>query len=222
MIEWANRAEQPPKGGIPTGYRAFSLIEMLVVIAIIGMLAAILLGVLPGVMHRKVMARVQTELTQLQNAIDYYKEKNGFYPPDNTTIPKDLALRRPPLFYELVGTTHNGNNYSPLNGEPSLSSAEITNVFGALGFVNSGEAGEVQNFYPTLKSSQYEGDPSKTNVLYLTVPAKGPDGEFNTWRYIVAKPNPGPVYPTNNPTSYDLWAEVAHGGTIHVIGNWKK
>lgn len=225
MIERENRAGKPSRQG--GSCRAFSLVEMLVVIAIIGVLAAILLGVLPGVMHRKVMARVQVELTQLQNAIEYYKEKNGFYPPDNNETPKELT--RPPLFYELVGTgvdtVNNTSYYYPLNGETNrLSETDVQNAFGTKGFLNSGEPGEVKNFYPTLKSSQYQRSPNDSKTIFLVAPAKGPSGEFNPWRYVVAKPNPRPnePLPTHNPSSYDLWAEVVYRGRTNVVGNWKQ
>ena len=208
------------------GGRAFSLIELLTVIAIIAIIAGITLGVMPGVMQKKTMARVQTELTQLQAAIDYYKEKHGFYPPDSSNL-----VTRPPLFYELVGTRVErrvgGEIYHPLNNEGQISSAQIPGAFpGNKGFFNSSEdASEVKNFYPTIRSSQYVRDPGNPDAIVLVVPAKGPKGtNFNPWRYVVAKPNaqPNDAYPTNNPGSYDLWAEVEYGGRTHVIGNWKK
>jgi prepilin-type N-terminal cleavage/methylation domain-containing protein len=210
--------------------RAFSLIEMLTVIAIIAIIAGIVLGVMPGVMNKKTVARVQTELTQLQAAIEYYKEKHGFYPPDNTN-----NSARPPLFYELVGTVFDPagaggvGTYTPLNGEPPVTKLEIANsaYFRSEGFLNSSTDGsEVKNFYPTIRRIQYKGFPTRTNVMALVVPAKGPGAneDFNPWRYIVAKPNPGPndPYPTNNPGSFDLWAEVVYGGRTNKIGNWKQ
>src|SRR5258708_5872836 len=133
---WKNRR-------VSAGTTAFTLIELLVVIGVIALIAALVLGVMPGVMHRRVMARVQTELTQLQGAIEYYKEKHGFYPPDNTN-----NMAEPPLFYELVGTTINGAIYSPLNGDTNVLRAQITAAFGLDGFLNCQD--EAKNFYPTL------------------------------------------------------------------------
>lgn len=203
------------------GREGFSMVELLVVIAIIALLAGLVLGVMPGVMHRKVMARVQTELTQLESAIEYYKEKQGFYPPDN---PQNCA--KPQLFYELIGSRveqRPGETlYFPLNNETNLSSTVISNTFGGQiskinGFFNSAEdASEVKNFYPTIRRSQYASEPGAPNVMFMVVPAKGPGGvDFNPWRYVVGNP-------TNNPGSYDLWAEVLHGGRTNVVGNWKR
>jgi type II secretory pathway pseudopilin PulG len=200
------------------------------VIAIIGLIAAMVLGVMPGVMHRKVMARVQIELTQLQGAIEYYKEKHGFYPPDNQSSPPNIA--EPPLFYELIGTTNVANLYYPANGEANVASNQIKAAFGLEGFVNSDGAGEVKNFYPKLKASQFNYSPfTAVPVRVLTVPAEGPKypanpgtARTNTWRYIVARPDRATTdpYPTNNPNTYDLWAEVVYGGRTHVIGNWRR
>jgi prepilin-type N-terminal cleavage/methylation domain-containing protein len=218
MIERVKRDGTPTIS--PRDHEAFSLIELLVVIAIIGLLAGILLGVMPGVMHRKVMSRVETELKQLEAAIEYYKEKQGFYPPDNTN-----DFTRPPLFYELVGTRNDGALYFPLNGEPSITKAQMASLFSSDGFLNSSaEESDVKNFCPKGRRNQYMAHPTTTNVMFFAVPTKGPGGEFNPWRYIVAKPNPRPndPFPTNNPNSFDLWAEIVHGGRTHVIGNWKK
>ena len=46
----------------------------------------------------------------------------------------------------------------------------------------------------------------------------------NAWRYVVAKPRRGQndPYPTNNPNTFDLWAEVVIRGRTNLIGNWKE
>jgi hypothetical protein len=48
----------------------------------------------------------------------------------------------------------------------------------------------------------------------LVVPYKGVAGAFNPWHY-------NSTSPTNNPESYDLWAEVVVAGKPVIIGNWK-
>jgi prepilin-type N-terminal cleavage/methylation domain-containing protein len=203
---------------------AFTLVELLVVIAVIAMLAGLLIGVLPRAMEKRVTARVEADLALLTTMIEYYKEKNGFYPPDN---PNNVA--EPPLFYELVGTTNSGGDFYPLNGDPKLSSADIQTAFGTSGFLNSGEAGEVKSFHKTIRENQYNWSPfpKAIPVRVLTVMANGPKypanpgtETTNTWRYVVGKPDG--LQPVHNPSSYDLWAEVVYRGRTNVIGNWRR
>src|SRR5687768_12996877 len=93
------------KAVLPRRVVGFSLIEMLVVIAVIGILAAILLGALPAISDKKIRSSVRAELQRLTTAIEDYKAKHGFYPPDNPdTANAARAVAQPPLFYELVGT----------------------------------------------------------------------------------------------------------------------
>ena len=217
------------KAALPRRVAGFSLIEMLVVIAVIAILAALFLGAMPAIQEKRIRSQVRAELRQLITQIEAYKEKHGFYPPDN---PENIA--HPPLFYELVGTRVENNTYYPKNGAPPLTSAQIQNNFNTDGFLNSGpEASEVKSFYTTGRTNaNYVVSPfSNDGAIALRVPARGPRHptvpeaeDLNTWRYIVAKPQTGPNdrYPTNNPTSFDLWAEVTIRGRTVVIGNWKE
>ncbi len=64
----------------------FTLVELLVVIAII----AILVGIgVPALMQARRAARifsVQSQMTQINDAVEAFKTKHGFYPPDFTRI----------------------------------------------------------------------------------------------------------------------------------------
>lgn len=60
--------------------RGFTLIEIMVVVVIIAILAAV---VVPRIMNRPEQARkvkAKTDILQIQNALDLYKLDNGFYP----------------------------------------------------------------------------------------------------------------------------------------------
>lgn len=59
---------------------AFTLIELLTVIAIIGVLAGITFGVMGGVKERASISRARTELATLAQALEAYKKMYGDYP----------------------------------------------------------------------------------------------------------------------------------------------
>src|SRR3954471_22040446 len=70
----------------------FTLIELLVVIAIIALLSGLIVNLLPKASDAKVRSRVRAELSQLELTIDYYKDKRGYYPPDNPANPGTNSL----------------------------------------------------------------------------------------------------------------------------------
>lgn len=63
---------------------AFTLTELLVVIAIIGMLAALVTVAARAAMAAARRGVIKMELTQLDMALEQYKNKYGEYPPDGT------------------------------------------------------------------------------------------------------------------------------------------
>jgi prepilin-type N-terminal cleavage/methylation domain-containing protein len=69
---------------IPGGRRrpAFTLVEMIVVMAIIGVLAAILIPTLRAAMVRAKVTAIAGDLANLDAALNQFKEKYGNYPPD--------------------------------------------------------------------------------------------------------------------------------------------
>ena len=205
---------------------AFTLIEMLVVIAIIGILAALILGTAAIASSKMRRAKAEAERDALVTAIQSYKNKKGFYPPDN---PNSTILS--PLFYELTGTVSLGGAYKSLvSGEQPIAAINISNIFGVGGFVNSSaDVTEVQNFLPTTAKSsrtasfKLPGSPITYTLFCITI--KGPpqtntiDGKlfepYDVWNYVSTNP-------TNNPGSYDLWIDVLYGGKTNRISNWSK
>ncbi|MEN6451580.1 MAG: prepilin-type N-terminal cleavage/methylation domain-containing protein [Thermoguttaceae bacterium] len=72
------------------GARAFTLVEMLVVITIIGILAGLTIpAVMMGVRHAT-NASVAMQMTELERACQAYKEKFGEYPPDFTGLDSSI------------------------------------------------------------------------------------------------------------------------------------
>lgn len=66
--------------------RGFTLVEMLVVIAIIGVLVAILVPTLFAVIVKARNTKIANELSELHKSMEAYKQKFGDYPPDFTTF----------------------------------------------------------------------------------------------------------------------------------------
>ena len=60
--------------------RAFTLIELLTVIAIIGILTAITFGVVKGVNERAAIGQAKAELSVLAQSLEEYKRQYGDYP----------------------------------------------------------------------------------------------------------------------------------------------
>jgi len=76
------------RGRTPAAIRhgGFTLVEMLVVIAIIGILASLITGAAIVARSKARKAVVKMEITQLQMAFIQYKEKYGEFPPDFANI----------------------------------------------------------------------------------------------------------------------------------------
>lgn len=215
--------------------RAFTLIELLTVIAIIGALAAMLLAVAGPVKKRQYIFQTRAEMERLVTAIDRYKAACGFYPPDNHIQQTNRFLIHQ-LYYELTGTTNrdvNNPDYLSLNDPsiPNLSGAQVTLAFGVGGFMNCSkpgggeEVGAAKNFLPDLKAKQVWNKFTNNNtpVTLLICSVGGPDANYqplnqldlNPWRYNSSNP-------TNNPGSYDLWVQLVIGKQTNLICNWSK
>jgi prepilin-type N-terminal cleavage/methylation domain-containing protein len=215
----------------------FTLVELLTVISIIGVLAALLVGLAPVASRKMKEARIQAELAQLVSGIESYKADVGYYPPDNFLVPSPGITNVQPavnqLFYELTGTVVTNGlvaakaEYRTVNGLSRLTPGAIAGVFHTPGFVNVSEDPKaVKNFLRSLRATQFKqvtvGTPPQS-VLLLVVPVDLPKGvsaapllppQLNPWRY-------NSSVPLHNTGRFDLWAEVRIGGRTNILGNWK-
>lgn len=216
--------------------RAFTLVELLMVISIIGIIAALTVVGLASAKGKKDEAAVKVQHAKLVLAIEDYKKHFGSYPPDrpfNPALPDAYVTNAAsnPLAYELGGTRRVGVNYVAdfdtnhtlfTTGMPSMLSAH----FGVVGLVNAspnintparsflnlkGGSG-LSADYLLLTNSASGG----VAAMYLQVPVEHPTQPVNTWRYRAYPPN------GHNPKSFDLWAEYKkRGGGTNIYGNWK-
>ena len=85
---------------------AFTLIELMVVVAIIAILAGLTLGGMGYVNRKSAASRAQTEVAALSAAIESYKLEFGTYPSNATTLYADLTgsgvLNKSKVFFEPV------------------------------------------------------------------------------------------------------------------------
>ena len=74
----------------PRSRQAFTLVELLVVIVIIGILIALLVPTIGGALRSTKNAQMGIEISSLAQAIEAYKTEVGDYPPDFAgTVPQD-------------------------------------------------------------------------------------------------------------------------------------
>jgi len=226
---------------------AFTLIELLTVIGIIGVIAGLILVVAGPVKKRQYIYTTQTEMAQLETAIERYKAAYGFYPPGRTNAP---VLGNQPsyvnqLYYELTGTTNISSDpsrpvYKSLN-DPSVPTmtggpgGDVEHAFGVAGFVNcskpgSGEDSAVaRNFLPELKPNQVWKNYTN-NIANNSVPVTlligsvgGPDAQYQPLGSQDLNPwRYNSSNPTNNPGAYELWIQLSLGRQTNLICNWTK
>jgi prepilin-type N-terminal cleavage/methylation domain-containing protein len=200
--------------------RGFTLIELLVVISIIAILAGLLLTAGVGVQRNAAKKRAKAELVMVANAIDSYKSKLGYYPPDNAG-----SYWRNTLFYELVGCTRvnigANSTFTPLDGSPVVTS-------GALNTFTGGRVAGIQNSSASSSSSD-EGRTAQTILKELKLTQYADSGGIRLLGIALDGPvmagTVTPFYynssnPTNNPNSYDLWVDIRVGGKTNRISNW--
>ena len=60
--------------------KAFTLVELLTVMAVIAILAAITFGISAGVYERQARTKAQAELSSLASALEAYRSEHGAYP----------------------------------------------------------------------------------------------------------------------------------------------
>ena len=212
--------------------RAFTLIELLTVIAIIAVLAAITMGLTSAARNARVNSRSKAELQQLQTAIESYKSDRNAYPPDHA-LPVGSRTKVDPvvnqLFYELRGMDVVNGAFRVKGGQEALQPNVVKDVFGRGGFLNaSADPSELAKTYFDPKASGVNRvaiNGIQVDLLVTAFPwpmnaseppplqGYGEKSRANPWRYVSTSA-------TNNAGGYDLWMEVWVGSEKRVFKNW--
>jgi prepilin-type N-terminal cleavage/methylation domain-containing protein len=209
--------------------RAFTLIELLIVVSVIALLAGLTFPAVRAAKLSVMRARARSEMIQVETAIERYKDKLGYYPPDN---PGTWGMNQ--LYYELLGTTNiptpAGPVYATLDGSSQIKSSDFGTAFGSkvTGFMNCARVGRGDDapsampFLSGLKPGQIMmlTNPSGPLCTILVCALDGPPAlgspgseKINPWRYNSSSP-------AHNTKSFDLWIDVTAGGKTNRICNW--
>lgn len=210
---------------------AFTLVEMLVVIAVIAVLAAMLFPAFAVVKRKMTITKAKAELKAVALLIDAYKTKKGYYPPDHILAAPQTGVDPivNSLYFELSGVTNTPTGFQTFDGSSTVTAVQCGTLFGQGGVLNcsktSGEDGgqRADTFLRQLKANQYAE--VVTGVRVLTCSVEWPVSGFgdviaglsrvNPWRYVSSNP-------TNNHDSYDLWVDIIIGNKTNRISNWSE
>jgi prepilin-type N-terminal cleavage/methylation domain-containing protein len=186
--------------------RAFTLIELIVVIAIIIILAGLILSTVGYVQKKGARSRAETEIAAMSAACESYKADNGAYPANSDTNTLDARTNLDPsaavysnaslfLYEQLAGVTSGSRSEIPsgktyFTFKPNMllpappSNADITAIRDPFG--NS-------YGYSTIANPTANPSPS---------PGVGYNPTFDLWSTagIAASPTPAPPA-----TQQDLW-----------------
>jgi type II secretory pathway pseudopilin PulG len=180
---------------------AFTLIELIVVIAVIIILTGLVLSTVGYVQKKGARARAETEIAAMSAACESYKADNGIYPRDNTTNQYTDTLDARQNFDAAQSVYQHASFYlyTQLSGDSSGNrspSGKSYMEFKPKMLLPPGGTGTVIAI----------SDPFGNSYGYSTAnqadPSKGYNPTFDLWSTAGAAPSPTPAPPA---VQQDLW-----------------
>ncbi|MGD0413413.1 MAG: type II secretion system protein [Verrucomicrobiota bacterium] len=211
----------------PTFAGGFTLVELLVVITVIGIIAAMVAGLSGLAARKKHDAVVTAEKNRYVLFISSYKSILGFFPPDNAanvnyapgTPQYEQSTSMNSLIYELTGAPMTNNtSFLPYDGSPPIPGSVFSNFCGRGGIANSLPDEIHVLFQPLPSPKDYMTNSLGLKQLIVPLPLTGALNNF--WHYDCSNPN------RHNSSGFDLWAEYSAGSDttgapiIVTNGNW--
>ena len=141
--------------------RAFTLIELLAVIAIIAILAGLLLNTAGYIQKKGAMSRAETEIAALAVALENYKTDNGEYPQGNNVSGVNAPGSNTFLLNSLMPT--NGKVYFEFN-KSMTSAGNVVDPFG-------------ENY-----GYQYPGNTNRSGTSFFDLFSRCASSNTNQWK----------------------------------------
>jgi len=178
--------------------RAFTLIELLAVIAIIALLSAITFGIVKGVNERAAIGQAKAELSVLAQALESYKRQYGDYPQVGTSSALESTAsatgQSGKFFNSLFGKLGPTLTVVAIDGKSFIEAAKFS-LSSSTALPTSGNKTAVANAFidPWGRFYVYAYVSGWSTYRLLSV---GPDGKVgdtfnNTTGAITASPNDG-------------------------------
>jgi len=195
-------------GGTPAiEERAVTIIEMLVVIMVIFILAALVLAASSYVQNKGARARAETEIAAMSAALESYKADNGTYPGNSDT--------------NSLNPTVDVNSSPPTSGTNNYSKASLY-LYEQLAGVTSGVRSQTPSSksYFTFKPNMLSPKDTSKDIVGISDPFGNLYG-YSTSKNPMLNPTGYTTAAGNNPT-FDLWSTASDtsGATAKWITNW--
>jgi prepilin-type N-terminal cleavage/methylation domain-containing protein len=173
---------------------SFTLIELLTVMAIIAILAALVLAAGQGVWNKAARSRASGEIQAMSTALESYKTDNGIYPSSDGT---QLLTNTPYSAYDGTSSNYQTNSqilYQALSGQTNFNDVHAAGVKSYMPFKISQLGNYNAAAGTTGSGSTYIKDPWGYSYGYST-------GNGTT------------SYPYNGSNFFDLWST---GGVLQA------
>ena len=207
------------------GVAAFTITELLVVIALIIILAGLILSTIGYVQKKAARSRAETEIAAISAALENYKADNGIYPrdpsPDTATDSLDAqkmndAAGANATAYQLASLLL----YRALSGDRDVnrlvdSRDELVNIDGKQ---LTPQLTELPKTYFAPKPNQLSPSDQTKDVQFLRDPFGNSYGYSTAYQRDVEN-NVNPPKRGFNPT-YDLWSTAGSTDPNQWIKNW--
>lgn len=173
------------------GGTAFTILELLIVIAIIITLAGLVLATVGYVQKKGARSRAEAEIAAISAALESYKADNGIYPRGNAADPTTGTA---PFDTDNENARSDGNPTNYANASLFLYKV-LTGDYNADRQIGAGET--AKSYFAFKPNMLLPAPPAATAVTAIRDPFGNPYGYSTAYQY-----NPNTGY---NPT-FDLWS----------------